>query len=292
MLLKMGAGKLQLEHLTSGLNLRRVGRRIALHDSVDSTNSLAWEYVVSSARTEVRGSPEAENAVDGLVIFAEHQSAGRGRLGRRWDSPRGASVLMSLVLRDPTGDLSGDALSLLAAVAAVDAVGAATAVTAEIRWPNDLVVNGRKLGGILIESRHDERRADGAMERNGATHVVGIGVNCLQHRNHFAPDLQALATSLELECPQPVDRVVLARQLLLELDRWLAYPRDWDAARLREAWVRRALPLGQRVRLRQADEVFSGQVLDIDPAAGLVVQLDDGGRRWFDAASTSLMDHS
>ncbi len=276
-------GKLQLERITDGLTTRRVGRRIEVHETVVSTNEVAWTQVAE------------QSAGDGLVVFAEYQSAGRGRLGRSWGSPRGASVLMSLVLVDLEGEIGGDALALLAAVAAVDAVDTATTMTPEIKWPNDLMINGRKLGGILVEchrapsptlSRAGARQQDGPP----SVYVVGIGINCLQHRNHFPPELRASATSLDLESPHPVDRTEVARNLLIELDRWLAEPSRWDARVLRDEWVRRALPLGRRIRLRQVGEEFSGHVVDVDPAAGLVVQLDRGGRRLFDAASTSVVD--
>jgi len=273
----MSAGKLQLERILDERCTCRVGRRIEIHDTVDSTNELAWERV-------------ANGDSDGLVIFAEHQQSGRGRLGRSWDSPRGASVLMSLVLHDPEGDLGSEILSLLAAVAATDAVDAASAVTVEIKWPNDLTVNGRKLGGILIESRSGRRQGTSPGMQAPTVYVVGTGINCLQHRRHFTSELRDTATSLDLESALPVDRNRVARHLLIELDRWLAAPRRWDRGELKDAWVRRALPLGRRIRLRQAGAEFIGQVLDVDPAAGLLVQLDTGGRNWFDAASTSMAD--
>lgn len=246
--------------------MHRVGRRIEIHDTVDSTNEVVWQRV-------------SERDCDGLVVFAEHQRRGRGRLGRTWDSPRGASVLMSVALCDGAGSLSGDTLSLLAAVAAADAVKSATGVSAEIKWPNDLTIAGRKLGGVLIEARPS---------RGPTVYVIGAGINCLQHRRHFAAELRDQATSLDLESDDPIDRNRVARNLLVELDRWLATPEDWGPADLKSAWVRRALPLGGQIRLRQAGAEYTGQVLDVDPTAGLLVQLDVGGRRLFEAASTSV----
>lgn len=277
MLDRMSTGKLELDRIIAGLDTGRVGRRVEVHETVSSTNELAWELA-------------GERDGDGLAVFAEYQSAGRGRLGRCWDSPRGASVLMSLVLDDPANNLCGNTLSLLTAVAVVDAVDTAAGVAAEIKWPNDLIVNGRKLGGVLIESRPGRSFADDASREVGTRYVVGVGINCLQHRNHFPEALKGSATSLDLESSHPVKRTEVARRLLVELDRWLAAPHDWDSQTLHDAWVRRALPLGRRIRLRQEGKEFSGHVLDIDPAAGLVVQLDRGGRRLFDAASTSVVD--
>ena len=281
---------LQESSIVEGLRLGRVGRQVEVHGTVDSTNRLAWRRL-------------AEGGADGLVVLAEHQSAGRGRFGRRWECPRGAGVLMSLALQEPLtrrgreaarsqGDrraspaaacqgLNGNTLALLSAAAAVDAIERATGVSAEIKWPNDLVVRGRKLGGILIES-----------QPSSGWFVMGIGINCLQHRRHFPAEWQSSATSLELETDQPVDRTPVVRQLLVELDRWLTDPGRWQADVLRAEWLRRALPLGGLIHLRQAGEEFVGQVLDVDPSAGLVVQLVGGGRRWFDAANTSVVAYA
>lgn len=259
---------LQEASIVEGLRLGRVGRQVEVHGTLDSTNRLAWRRL-------------AKGGVDGLVVLAEHQSAGRGRFGRRWECPRGAGVLMSLALHEPAGRLNGNTLALLSAAAAVDAIERATAVSAEIKWPNDLVVQGRKLAGILIESRP-----------GSGWFVVGIGINCLQHRRHFPAEWQDSATSLELETDQPVDRTPVVRHLLVELDRWLTDPGRWQADVLRAEWLRRALPLGGRIHLRQAGQEFVGQVLDVDPSAGLVVQLEGGGRRWFDAANTSVVAYA
>ena len=221
-----------------------------------------------------------ENA-DGLVIFAEYQSAGRGRLGSRWESPRGASILCSVAVVDQARELDGGELSLLAAVAARDAVASCTEIVPTIKWPNDLLVSGRKLGGILVEARvyHNEVRA----------YVVGIGINCLQQKGHIPMALSGKATSLELESRQAIDRDAVAIALLQELDRWLAAPGDWTCDALRREWLARCEPMGRRVLLRHGGKVYSGSMVDIDPTAALVVQLDEGGIRAFNAADTTIV---
>jgi BirA family biotin operon repressor/biotin-[acetyl-CoA-carboxylase] ligase len=177
--------------------------------------------------------------------------------------------------------VSGD-LVLLTAVATCDAIKACTDVTPTIQWPNDLMVSGRKVGGILIESRS---RPDGRQ-----TFVIGIGINCLQHRGHLAAVPDDRATSLDLECSQAVDRTALAVALLGELDRWLDRPREWLDAHLRAQWLARAEPMGQRVRLQNGGRVLTGSMVDLDPGASLVVRLDDGSLRAFDAATTSIVE--
>ena len=170
-------------------------------------------------------------------------------------------------------------LTLAAGVATCDAVvAAATDIEATIRWPNDVCVRGRKLAGTLIESR--------SLQGERA-YVIGVGVNCLQHAGHFDESLRGLATSLEAESRDVISRLTVARRLLIELDRWLAERPDAQA--LRQAWLDRAEPLGQHIHLRQAGHDYVGVTVDVDPAAGLVVQLAGGGRRVFDPATTSLV---
>lgn len=285
-------GRLDVERLVSGLALRRVGRATAagpnvqVVDSTASTNDLAWERA---------DEPEA----DGVVIFAEHQSQGRGRFGRTWVSPRGASLLASVLLMESEGPASnasgirGPQLGLAAAVACCDAIAGTTGVRCQIEWPNDLALQGRKLGGILVESRRGGRpaAADGPQSRAATVaYVVGVGINCLQHRRHFPATLRDRATSLDLVAAGPVDRCALARAMLIELDGWYADLSAWTGEDLRRAWLSRAAPLGGRIRLHHAGRVYSGHVIDLDPTASLVVQLDEGGRRLFDAASSTVID--
>lgn len=267
----MNAGALQIDRLRTELSRiagARIGRRIEYLASTTSTNDEAWLRI------------DSEDA-DGLVVLAEHQSGGRGRFGRTWHSPRGASLLCSVALVDSSGELAGGSLCLLTAVAACDAVTACTDVALTIRWPNDLLISGRKLGGILIESR---RRRDGQQ-----AYVVGIGINCLQHRGHLAPSLGESATSLELESAQAIDRTALAVALLRELDRRLGEPHELGAEHLRREWLARAEPMGRRVSLQHAGRLFSGTMIDVDPGALLVVRLDEGGIRPFDAATTTIV---
>ncbi|HUU84343.1 MAG TPA: biotin--[acetyl-CoA-carboxylase] ligase [Phycisphaerae bacterium] len=288
----MERGRLHLERIVSGLSLRRVGRatvpgpNVRILDSVSSTNDSAWARL---------NDPEA----DGLVILAEHQSRGRGRLGRDWLSPRGASILASVLLLEPgTGAADGPGvrgaqLGLAAAVACCDAVARATDVRIQIKWPNDLVYEGRKLGGILVESRTcgpEPTPAEATAPLATTAYVVGLGINCLQHRRHFPEELRDRATSLDLIAGGPIDRCALSRAVLVELDRWYADASACTGDVVRRAWLNRAAPLGQRVRLHHAGKVYTGHVIDVDPTASLVVQLDEGGRRLFDAASTTIAE--
>jgi BirA family biotin operon repressor/biotin-[acetyl-CoA-carboxylase] ligase len=264
----MWQATIDIDRIKQELCTVRIGRHIEHLTSTSSTNDEAWQRI------------DADYA-DGMVILAEHQSVGRGRLGRVWHSPRGAGLLCSVAVLDRAGELSGGDLGLLTAVAACDAIGSCTEIIPAIKWPNDLRVSGKKLGGVLVEARN---RRDGVQ-----TYVLGTGINCLQQHGHFPEELADAATSLELESRQAIDRTALAVSLLTELDRWLAEPQSWDYGQLHSAWLSRCESIGGYVVLRCADRVYRGTVIDVDPKAALVVQLDEGGLRKFRAADTTIV---
>ena len=219
----MQTGVLQIERLYEFARPVRVGRCLAHVITTDSTNDEAWKRA-------------DDDTADGLVVFAEHQSDGRGRAGRSWHAPHGASVLCSTLLIDKQAVLSPALLALATPVAVHDAVRSATGLAPLIKWPNDLLIGGRKVAGILIESR---TRAD-----RTAVHVIGIGINCLQQRGHFPPELAGVATSLEIESSEPIDRTAVAAALLAELDRCFAHPERLTEADLRAQWLERSQPSG------------------------------------------------
>ncbi len=254
-----------------------MGRRIVTVDETESTNTLAMRMI---------DEPDA----DGLVILAERQVAGRGRLGATWLSPRGASVLCSVLIRSST-DMQSEAaadheeqsgisawLTQVSSVAVCEAIRRATGIYAAIKWPNDIRVNGRKLGGILIESRMLPDRTRGW--------VVGIGINCLQHEAHFPEELRPTSTSLELEARDPVDRIAVARELLIALDDWLVADTWGRTAQAHSAWMIWAEPIGQRVALEREGRRYTGWSVDVDPAGGLIVRLESGQLEWFDPMRT------
>ncbi len=259
---------MKIEHITATIRTQRIGRRIEYVPTTTSTNDEAWDHV------------EADDA-DGLVVFSEFQTAGRGRFGRVWESPRGASLLCSVLLNNGSGELTGNQLGLVAPIAVRDAIVSCTDVVPTIRWPNDLTISGRKVAGILVESR---TRSSGTRAL-----VIGIGINCLQQHPHLDRSLCSQATSLEIESRIRVDRSALAMAVLEHLDHWLNVPRSWDDACLRDCWVAGAEPFGCRAHLRQAGKVFSGTMLDVDPQHGIVVQLDEGSVRVFEAADTTVV---
>lgn len=247
--------------------LVRLGRQVRVFAEIDSTNG----YLLA----------HADELPDGSVAVAEFQSAGRGRQGRRWLAPRGSSLLLSVLLHEPAGSALITHAGTLAALAAAEAVETETSCRPELRWPNDLVVAGRKLGGVLVEST-----PLGARRR---AVVIGIGLNCFQQRGHFEPELKDSATSLELECAQPIDRAAVGRRLIERLDDYVRSAWDDPAflQRLRGVWADRCHDLGARVVLIESGRQYAGTVLEIAEDGSLVVQLDSGMRRRFEPTTTT-----
>lgn len=232
------------------LRTRYVGRRLHWFEQVTSTNDVARTLAE-------QGCPE------GTVVVARVQTAGRGRLGRRWVSPPGG-LWLSVVLRPIAAPHELPRLGLAVGVACSRAVERACGVRVGLRWPNDLVVEGRKVGGILVESGPEVRWV-----------VVGIGMNLSVPRDEL-PDG---AASLEEVAGGPVERGLLLQALLSELE--LAYElyRGGDWATLLDWWRSRATTLGRRVRVHVASGVFEGVAEDVDEDGALWVRLPDGRRR-------------
>ncbi len=251
--------------------LRRLGRRVAVLSEIDSTNA----YLLA----------QATHLGDGALAVADFQTAGRGRQGRRWLAPRGSSILLSVLLIEPEGSPLITHATMLAAVASAEAVEAETNCRPGLRWPNDLVVAGKKLGGVLAESTPLPVRR-GRAER---AVVIGVGLNCFQQRGHFEAGLAKTATSLEIESAQPVNRPALAGRLVERLDALLSKDpgRQCTWAWLCEAWIARSDDFGARVTLMENSCRYTGTVLEIAENGDLLVQLDSGGRRRFESTTTT-----
>jgi BirA family transcriptional regulator, biotin operon repressor / biotin---[acetyl-CoA-carboxylase] ligase len=217
-----------------------LGRPRVHHRLTDSTNQRAKELA-------------AAGAPHGTLVTASEQTAGRGRQGRTWSAPPGKALLMSLIVRDLAERHA--ILPLTAAVAACEACEAVASVRCEIKWPNDIWVDGRKLAGILIEGRPQEGWA-----------VLGIGLNVATRADEFPEELRRTATSLGLDAAA-VDEVLFA--LLERLEVRLADSPDV----VLEAWRSRDALRGRRVRWNDSNE---GTAAGIDDSGALVVETDSG----------------
>ena len=213
--------------------------------------------LVAAART---GAPA------GTVLVADHQTAGRGRLGRTWQAPPGSALLCSILLRtDPGRVLHGAVWAV--ALAARQAAGEVAGVEPDLKWPNDLLSGGRKLAGVLAEgvgAPDDPSRL--------AAVVVGIGLNV--GWDQAPPEVAAGAVTLEELAGRPVDREALLRALLGALAPLLEL---WTSApeRLRERYRSSLSTLGQRVRVALADREVEGEAIDVTADGALIVRVGD-----------------
>ena len=256
--------ELDLDKIKANLKTKRIGRKILVYNCTSSTNDVAAEY--------------AKNKVnDGLVIFAEEQTAGRGRADNKWHGSRSESILCSIVLTD--GRLNAEMLSLTCAVAVAEAIGKSAKGEAKIKWPNDIMLNGKKVAGILLESKTNN---------SGNTCIIGIGINCHQRKGSFPLELQSIATSIDIESHSISDRISLAKRLLTSMEHWFEVA-ALTSDKVIDQWRNLSVQLGHRVKLVYNSREFSGNCIGIDPEKGLILQLDTGGVRMFDAAHTAIV---
>jgi BirA family biotin operon repressor/biotin-[acetyl-CoA-carboxylase] ligase len=211
-------------------------------------------------------------------VIAEAQSAGRGRLGRTWHSPPGTNLYTSIVLRPRLEPAQVPQLALVAGLAVADALAAATGVDARLKWPNDVLVDGRKVAGILTEME---------AEVEAVRHViVGIGVNL--NGDRFPDDLADKATSLRLVTGAPVSRAAVTAALLAALEaRYHAFVAAGFPP-LRAAWTARSWLDGKEVRVAAAEGEIRGRVAGVADDGALELLAPDGTRRRIVAGDVSL----
>jgi len=256
--------------LACDLATERVGRTVRCVGETASTNDLAWEAVD-------QGGADA----DGLAVFAEYQTAGRGRRGSRWLAPRHTSVLCSVVLVGPPAPAAGAALTRAASLAAAEAVEAETGLAVGLRWPNDLVLDDRKVGGVLVEARPGRSGAGAA--------VLGVGINGSQRPEAFPAAIRPGVTSLAA-AGAVLDRTLLARSLLRRLDAVARQMGREDGAQaIQDAAARRCRTLGRRITVSDGTEAITGEVVDLDPDYGLLLRLAGGTIRRFPAMTTQVL---
>lgn len=243
-----------------GLGTRRVGRSVICFDEVDSTNDVAFD----SAR-------RADS--DGLVVLSGAQRRGRGRLGRSWSSPAGENVLMSVLLRMEAAPASHEALTVAAGVAVAEALDAFGA-SCRLKWPNDVLLDGAKLAGVLVEVRQGWA-------------VVGCGVNV-----NAAPstdDVTFPATCLADALGHTLERVEVVRELLRRLDAWVELIERGRFGDLHDAFAGRCATINRRVEIRNGQITYAGRALDVSPLEGLVLLCDDGRRLHLPASGSTIL---
>lgn len=242
-----------------------IGQEILCYQVIDSTNRKAKDLA-------------ADGYLSGTLVVAEQQEAGRGRSGRSWDSPQGSGISMSLLLKPEIAPDRASMLTLVAALAVGAAVEKQTGKSADIKWPNDLVMNGKKICGILTEMGMQGSCVDYI--------VVGIGINV--HNESFAEELSDKATSLFLETGVHPSRAAIIGEILEQFERYYEiFLSTEDLSRLVEEYDRHLVNCGRTVRVLDPKEPFVGTARGITAAGELIVDTGEG-RRLVSAGEVSV----
>ena len=229
-------------------------------------DTLYWYSQTDSTNTQAKLLAK-QGASQGTVLVAGNQTAGRGRMGRTFQSPDGQGVYLSVILRPNCAPTELMHLTCAVGVAMVNAVEKVCGIRPQVKWINDLVIGNKKLGGILTEMS----LAKGLVEYA----VVGIGINCLQEKEDFPAEIADLATSLSIACGKPVSPQHMAAAMISQLyamaQTLLAKKEQWMAA-----YKANCITLGKDIQVIRPDCVLPGKALDIDADGGLVVKYADG----------------
>jgi BirA family biotin operon repressor/biotin-[acetyl-CoA-carboxylase] ligase len=243
------------EELRTGLAVKVVGREIRYLAATDSTNRQACALA-------------EDGAAEGLVVIADQQSDGKGRLGRSWVSPPGVNLYLSVVLRPPLPPQAAPQLTFLSALAVSRAITAVSGLVPNHKWPNDVLINGHKVAGLLNEMSAESDRIRYV--------VLGIGVNLNMTPVQFPADLRTPATSLLIAGGRPVGRADFARTLLTEIDALYASYLRHGPAPVMAAWEAHCDLVGKPVTVEGQGTPLHGVVAGIDHDGALLLQLADG----------------
>lgn len=241
--------------LEQGLKTKTMGQSIYFYEETDTTNNRARELAL-------------EGAPEGTLVVAEKQTAGRGRRGKVWESPLGTGIWMSLVLRPQIMPAEASVLTLLCGLATAEAIEAETGLSAGIKWPNDILINGKKAVGILTEMD---------CEMSEVHFVIpGIGINV--NTASFPPEIADIATSLYLECGKTVSRRRLVHKVLGRLEEhYETFLRTASFTAMLEDYRKHCITLGKEVHVL-GREPFFAEALDITPEGELLVRRADNGK--------------
>ncbi|MBN1178373.1 MAG: biotin--[acetyl-CoA-carboxylase] ligase [Anaerolineae bacterium] len=258
---------LNVERVRAGLMTHTFGRALVYRTCVESTNDVAKELA-------------GQGALEGTLVVADEQTAGRGRMGRHWVAPAGTCLLCSILFRPHLPPARAGWLTMVCALAAADAVEDVAGLHVALKWPNDLVVTGwpwRKLAGVLTETSVQGAHVDSA--------VVGVGLN-VNVPPEALPGLAPDATSILAESGRAVERERLLAVMLHGIER--RYAQVCAGASPHVEWAGRLATLGRRVRAVTAQGTLNGVAEGVDESGALDLRTDDGRRVSLTAADVSL----
>jgi BirA family transcriptional regulator, biotin operon repressor / biotin---[acetyl-CoA-carboxylase] ligase len=257
---------LRLKDIRHGLRTKAIGKEIHFSQELTSTNTLAMGLA-------------ADGVPEGTVVIAETQTSGKGRLGRKWISPKG-NLYLSVVLRPNIPIHKAPLITLTGAVAVASAIRTTSGLEAGIKWPNDILISGKKVCGLLTEM---------SAEQDRIRHIVlGIGVDVNMEMGELPPDVRSLSTTLAAEAGAKINRTALLQQVLRDLERWYQkfLANDGDVL---DEWKKLNITVGNRITVSGAGEALNGLAQGVDSDGRLIVRLDNGTVRTLAAGDVTIV---
>ncbi|MFJ7678159.1 biotin--[acetyl-CoA-carboxylase] ligase [Peribacillus sp. NPDC097198] len=247
--------KVSESEIQFGLETKALGKMIHYQESVESTQKIAHQLA-------------NEGAEEGALVIAEEQVSGKGRLMRSWHSPKFSGIWMSLILRPKIPLHQAPQLTLLAAVAVAQAIEDVTELQPQIKWPNDLLINRKKVTGILTEMQAESDRIHSV--------IIGIGMNINQQKEDFPEDLQEKASSLSIESGVKISRAKVIQRVLLRLEDLYTLYLQEGFMPIKLLWESYAISLGQILKASTVNDTIVGKALGITDAGVLLLEDDQG----------------
>lgn len=238
-----------------GLKTSIIGQEIHYHETVDSTQKIAHRLGL-------------ENVPEGTVVIADEQVGGRGRMNRPWHSPKGTGVWMSIILRPNIPLPKAPQLTLLTAVAVVQAIGDCTELEPHIKWPNDILINGKKVTGILTELQAEADQVHSV--------IIGIGINVNQQESDYPQELQSVATSLSIEKGEFVNRAELIQAIFARIEKLYSLYLEKGFLPIKLLWESYAISIGKTITARTLSGNLTGKALGITDDGVLILEEESG----------------
>ena len=255
-----------LKWIQGQLRAELIGRKIITHDSVNSTNDAAKNLI-------------DESAEEGTIVLSDSQTQGKGRKGRSWHSEENVGIYISIVLKPDLPLEQISQITLVAGVTLVQAINEFSRVRAYLKWPNDILLNGKKVAGILTEN-HNQNSQSGI--------VLGIGINV--NNSHFPVSLQHIATSMAMANGEIYERLPLITYLINHLDEEYRCFLDEGISPIVDRWNMNSDMFGKRVSITQGTQTSSGTAMKLNEQGHLVMLMDDGEKFDFDSGEVALLE--
>ena len=245
------------QEIQRGLSTNYIGKEIYYFPELKSTNIIAKEKALH--RTEAIS--------EGIIIIAERQSAGKGRLGRKWFSPAGG-IWLSIILYPQLSPFYISRITLMTAVAVVKAIKVCTQIESQIKWPNDILINEKKVCGILTEMSAELDIINWV--------VVGIGINVNIDNREFPEDIQENTISLKEASDKEVLRVKLAQVFLQEFEKYYEILKRREFSSILKEWKLYSHTLGKKITVDMGERIITGEAMDINESGALILKKEDG----------------